>query len=98
MASRDNLKAQGDEAIIYHYIPNQYEENVLTSHTHEMDSNYNQEKEVATDNILNVMPLLGDIVKDSKPTLSDTDDQQSLVQLSENFKFIADEIRLPKIF
>ena len=98
LASRGNLKAQGDEAIIYYYIPNQYEENVLTSHTHEMDSNHNQEKEVATDNILNVTPLLGDMVKDSMPTLSDTDNQQSLVQLSGNFELIANEIRLPKIF
>ena len=72
--------------------------NVLTSHTHEMDSNHNQEKEVATDNILNVTPLLGDMVKDSTPTLSDTDNQQSLDQLSGNFELIANEIRLPKMF
>ena len=98
LASRGNLKAQGDEAIIYYYIPNQYEVNVLTSNTHEMDSNHNQEKEVATDNILNVTPLLGDMVKDSTPTLSDTDNQQSLDQLSGNFELIANEIRLPKIF
>ena len=43
-------------------------------------------------------PLLGDIVKDSTLTLSDTDDQQSKTQLSGNFEIIADETRSLKIF
>lgn len=73
---RGNSKSQGDEAIIYYYVPNKDEEDVLTSDSHETKSDEEQKKEVAIYNIINVTPPLGEMFKDSTPAISDSEDQQ----------------------
>ena len=98
LLDRCNSKSQGDKAIIYYYVPNKDEEDVLTSDSHETESDEEQKKEVAIYNIINLTPPLGEMFKDSTPGISDSKDQQSLVQLSGNVEVIADEIRSPKIF
>ena len=98
LLDRGNSKSQGDEAIICYYVPNKNEEDVLTSDSHETKSDEEQKKEVAIYNIINVTTPLGEMFKDSTPAISDSEDQQSLIQLSGNVEAIADEIRSPKIF
>ena len=72
MVNRGNLKAQGHEPNIYYYVPNQHEGSVLTSHTYEPYNDEDQGKRVATDNILNVTPLLKEMINDGMPAYQTT--------------------------